>query len=131
MVCEPVADADEVLAMQQAVREIYVDPAISDYIVRLVGATRTHPDVYLGASPRGSLALYRAGQALAALSGRDFVIPDDVKALAEPALAHRVILKTAATIRGLDGRGIVGELLTSVPVGAPRPGAPGPVVHRA
>ncbi len=61
---EPVADAAEVLAMQQAVREIYVDPAISDYIVRLVSATRTHPDVYLGASPRGSLALYRASQAL-------------------------------------------------------------------
>jgi MoxR-like ATPase len=127
----PVADAAEVLAMQQAVREIYVDPAISDYIVRLVGATRTHPDVYLGASPRGSLSLYRAGQALAALSGRDFVIPDDIKALAEPALAHRVILKTAATIRGLDGRGIIGELLTSVAVGAPRPGTSGPVVHRA
>ena len=68
-------------------------------------ATRTHPDVYLGASPRGSLALYRASQAYAALSGRDFVIPDDVKALAEPALAHRVILKTAASIRAVDGRG--------------------------
>ena len=127
---QPVADADEVVAMQRAVREIYVDPAISDYIVRFVGATRSHPDVYLGASPRGSLSLYRASQALAALSGRDFVIPDDVKALAGPALAHRVILKSAATIRGLDGRGIVSELLTSVPVGAPRPGAIGPVLQR-
>jgi MoxR-like ATPase len=127
----PVAGAEDVLAMQQAVREIYVDPAISDYIVRLVGATRSHSDVYLGASPRGSLSLYRASQALAALSGRDYVLPDDVKALAEPALAHRLILKTAASIRGLDGRGIVGELLSSVPVGAPRQGTPGPVVHRA
>jgi MoxR-like ATPase len=126
----PVADADEVLAMQRAVREIYVDPAISDYIVRLVGATRSHPDVYLGASPRGSLSLYRASQALAALSGRDYVIPDDVKALAEPALAHRIILRTAASIRGLDGRGIVGELLSSVPLGTPHPGPAGPVLHR-
>jgi MoxR-like ATPase len=117
---EPVTDAAEVVAMQQAVREIYVDPAISDYIVRLVGATRAHGDVYLGASPRGSLALYRASQAFAALSGRDFVIPDDVKSLAEPALAHRVMLKTAASIRGLDGRSVVGELLASVPIGPPR-----------
>jgi MoxR-like ATPase len=128
---QSVADAGEVLAMQEAVREIYVDPAISDYIVRLVGATRAHPDVHLGASPRGSLSLYRASQALSALAGRDFVIPDDVKALAEPALAHRVILKTSASIRGIDGRDIIGELLASVPVGAPRPGPTGPQLHRA
>jgi len=127
----PVADAEEVLGMQRAVREIYVDPAISDYIVRLVSATRTHPDVYLGASPRGSLALYRASQALAALSGRDYAIPDDVKALAEPALAHRVIPKTAASIRGLDGRSVIGEMLMGVPVGTPRPGTEGQVLRRA
>ena len=117
----PVASVAEVTGMQRAVREVYVDPAISDYIVRLVSATRSHPDVYLGASPRGSLALYRAGQALAALTGRDFVIPDDVKALAEPALAHRLILKTAASIRGVEGRGIVSEMLMSVPIQAPQP----------
>ena len=116
-----VASVDEVVAMQAAVREVYVDPAISDYIVRLVSSTRSHPDVYLGASPRGSLALYRASQALASLTGRDFVIPDDVKALAEPALAHRLILKTAATIRGVDGRGIISEMLMSVPIQAAQP----------
>jgi MoxR-like ATPase len=126
-----VTDAAEVLAMQQAVREIYVDPAIADYIVRLVGATRAHPDVYLGASPRGSLALYRASQAFAALSGRDYVIPDDIKSLADPALAHRVMLKTAASIRGLDARGIVSELLASVPVGAPAPNRAARGVRRA
>jgi MoxR-like ATPase len=126
-----VADGAEVLAMQQAVREIYVDPSISDYIVRLVGATRTHPDVYLGASPRGSLALYRAGQAFAALTGRDYVIPDDVKALAEPALAHRVMLKTSASIRGLDARGIVSELLANVPLGNPGPNPAARGVRRA
>jgi MoxR-like ATPase len=96
-----------------------VDPAISDYIVRLVSATRTHPDVYLGASPRGSLALYRASQAVASLTGRDYVIPDDVKSLAEPALAHRIILKTAASIRGVEPAGIVSELLMAVPIQAP------------
>jgi len=117
----PVADAAEIVATQQAIREVYVDPAISDYIVRLVSATRSHPDVYLGASPRGSLALYRASQALAALSGRDYVIPDDVKALAEPALAHRIILKTSASIRGIDGRSVVSEMLMAVPIQAPRP----------
>jgi MoxR-like ATPase len=116
-----VAGAEDVLAMQSAVREIYVDPAISDYIVRLVSATRSHPDVYLGASPRGSLALYRASQAFSALTGRDYVIPDDVKALAESTLAHRLILKTAATIRGVDGQGIISEMLTSVPIKAPGP----------
>jgi MoxR-like ATPase len=127
----PVADAEQVLAMQRAVREVYVDPAIADYIVRLVSATRSHPDVYLGASPRGSLALYRASQAFAALTGRDYVIPDDVKALAEPALAHRIILKTAASIRGVDGRGVVSEMLMSVPIQAPRPSAEGQGVRQA
>lgn len=116
-----VADAEQVMSMQRSVREVYVDPAISDYIVRLVGATRAHPDVYLGASPRGSLALYRASQALAALTGRDYAIPDDVKLLAEPALAHRIILKTSATIRGLDGRGVVAEMLVAVPISATSP----------
>ena len=92
-------------------REIYVDPAVSDYIVRLVSATRTHPDVYLGASPRGSIALYRASQALAGLLGRDYVIPDDVKALAEPALAHRVIIKTSSSIHDISAAHVVRELL--------------------
>ncbi len=127
----PVADAEDVLGLQRAVREIYVDPAISDYIVRLVSATRSHPDVYLGASPRGSLALYRASQAFAALSGRDFVIPDDVKALAESTLAHRLILKTAASIRGVDGRGIISEMLMTVPIHAPGPSAEAQGVRQA
>jgi MoxR-like ATPase len=121
-----VATVDDLLEMQAGVREIYVDSAISDYIVRLVNATRSHPDVYLGASPRGSLALYRAGQAFAALSGRDFVIPDDIKVLAEPALAHRLIVRTAATIRDVDPAAIVREILDAVPVeGRLMPGGPG------
>ncbi|MGZ6274400.1 MAG: AAA family ATPase [Candidatus Limnocylindrales bacterium] len=111
-----VLDLEELRALQAAVREIYVDPAVADYIVRLVNATRTHPDVYLGASPRGSLALYRTGQALAALSGRDYVIPDDVKALAESALAHRLIIKTSSSMHDIDPRQVVAELLNTVPV---------------
>jgi MoxR-like ATPase len=111
-----VASLEELRAMQDGVRDIYVDSSVSEYIVRLVTATRNHPDVYLGASPRGSLALYRAGQAFAALGGRDYVIPDDVKAVAVPALAHRTIVKTAATVRDVDAGLIIRELLDSVPV---------------
>jgi MoxR-like ATPase len=111
-----VAAVDELRTMQVGVREIYVDSAVSDYIVRLVNATRVHRDIYLGASPRGSLALFRAGQAYAALAGRDYVIPDDIKTLAVPALAHRLIVKTAATVRDVDPALIVRELLEAVPV---------------
>jgi MoxR-like ATPase len=111
-----VLSVDDLRAMQQAVRDIYVDPAVADYIVRLVNATRTHPDVYLGASPRGSLALYRTGQAYAALDGRDYVIPDDVKALAEACLAHRLIIKTSSSMHDIEPRQVVEELLGSVAV---------------
>jgi MoxR-like ATPase len=117
---ESVVSADELRSMQSAVRDVYVDPSVSDYIVRLVSATRSHPDVYLGASPRGSIALYRASQALAALRGRDYSIPDDVKELAEPALGHRVIVKTSSTVRDIDAGQIVREVLDSVPVASDR-----------
>ena len=79
-----VLDLEELRQMQSGIKEIYVDQTVAEYIVRLVTATREHPDVYLGASPRGSLNLYRSGQALAALEGRDYVIPDDIKQLAWP-----------------------------------------------
>jgi MoxR-like ATPase len=105
--------------MQAAVRDVYVDTSVAEYIVRLVNATRTHADVYLGASPRGSIALYRAGQARAALVGRDFLVPDDVKALATPALAHRLIIKTSASIREVDAEAVIRELLETVPVDTP------------
>ncbi|MDQ3937459.1 MAG: MoxR family ATPase [Chloroflexota bacterium] len=113
-----VCSVEELRQMQVGVREIYVDPAISDYIVRLINATRNHPDLYLGATPRGSLALYRARQAYASLSCRDYVIPDDIKVLAVPALAHRLIIKTAATVRDVDSAVIVRELLDTVAVEA-------------
>jgi len=114
---EPVVDAAELLQVQQAVRQqVHVDALIREYIVSIVGATRHHPDVYLGASPRGSLALFRTGQAWAALQGRDYVIPDDVKALAEPALAHRLIVSPAARIKGITGQAVIAEILESIPV---------------
>jgi MoxR-like ATPase len=108
---EVVCSVEELRAMQTAIRDVYVDPTVADYIVRLVGATRSHPDVYLGASPRGSIALYRAGQALAGLLGRDYVIPDDIKALAEPALAHRLIIKTSSSIHDVQSGNVIRELL--------------------
>jgi len=113
---QEVLSVDELLELQAAVRKIYVDPSVAEYIVRLVNATRTHPDVYLGASPRGSLALYRTGQALAALAGRDYVIPDDIKALAESALAHRLIIKTSSSMHDIDPRQVIAELLNTVAV---------------
>ncbi len=133
----PLEDLEEVLTvadlleMQAGIREIYVDSSVSDYIVRLVNNTRTHPDVYLGASPRGSIALYRAGQALAGLLGRDYVIPDDVKALAEAALAHRLIIKTSSSIHDVQAGQVIRELLESTPIDGIRPIGGGPTDLRA
>ncbi len=132
----PLEDLEEVLAveelreMQAAVRDVYVDSSVSDYIVRLVNSTRNHPDVYLGASPRGSIALYRAGQALAGLLGRDYVIPDDVKTLAEPALAHRLIIKTSSSIHDVQAGHVVRELLDSTSIDGVRPTGGGPTELR-
>ena len=107
---------DEVLEMQEAVGRIYVDPLIKQYIVALVNATREHESVYLGASPRGSLALMRTTQAHAMLDGRDFVQPDDVKLLAYPTLGHRVIVSPSARVRDIDSAQIVNEAVERVPV---------------
>lgn len=113
---QQVASADQLIAAQQAVKHVYVDALVKEYIVALIEATRKHPDVYLGASPRGSLALYKAGQVRAAIDGRDYVIPDDIKALAEPALAHRLIISPAARLKNVDPRAVVDELIHSVAV---------------
>lgn len=111
-----VVSAQELIGAQQAVREVFVDRLIKEYIVAIVEATRRHPDVYLGASPRGSLALVKTTQAKAAIRGRDFVAPDDVKELADATLAHRLILSPAARLKHIDARGIVNEIVNSVPV---------------
>ena len=111
-----VISAEQLTHLQDSVRRIYVDPLVMEYIVDVAGATRDHQEVYLGASPRGSQALYRATQARAAMSGRDFTLPDDVKALASATLAHRLIVSPAARIRNVDTRQIVREILDTVPV---------------
>ena len=121
-----VVGLEELREMQAAIREVHVESSISDYIVRLVNGTRNHPDVYLGASPRGSIALYRASQALAGQLGRDYVIPDDVKLLAEPALAHRLIIKTSSTIHDIQAGQVIRELLETMPVDPIRAPVGGP-----
>jgi len=113
---QQVVSAEELLKAQEAIKSIYVAPAVKRYIVELTHQTRKHEEVYLGASPRGSLALFRTGQARAALDGRDFVLPDDIKALVKPALSHRVILGPAARLRDLSGDQILDEIISRVPV---------------
>ena len=106
----------DLLSAIKTVREVYVSPAIQRYIIDLVGRTRQSTDVYLGASPRGSLALFRAGQAHAAMHGRDHVLPDDIKALVVSILGHRVIVSPAARLRELSADRIVEEVLHATPV---------------
>ncbi len=106
-----VASIDELTALQRQIWEVHVDESLADYIVRLVNATRNSNDIALGASPRASLALFKAAQALAAIRGRDHVIPDDIKRLVTPALAHRLVAKPEAELRGRTARVILNELL--------------------
>jgi MoxR-like ATPase len=112
----PVAEVEAVLEAQAAIREVHVSPAVKEYIVRIMRKTRGHEDVYLGASPRGSLALYRVAQGRAAMAGRDYVLPDDVKALAVPVLAHRVILAPGARLREQSAERLIEEILMETPV---------------
>jgi len=116
---EPVASAADVLAGQKEVQDIYVDDQLKEYIARVTHRTRAHGDVGLGASPRGSLGIFRGAQARAALDGRDFVTPDDIKALALPVLAHRVILKPNAELRGLTSARVISQILESEPMPPP------------
>ncbi len=109
----PVAD---LLAAQEILKDIYVDRLVKKYIVDIVEQTRHHPDIYLGASPRGSLALYRTGQAWAAIRGRDYVLPDDIKRLGVTTLAHRLIVNPAARLKDVTGETVMDEILTSLPV---------------
>jgi MoxR-like ATPase len=115
-----VVTREDVLRMQQSVKDVHIDPSLKQYMVQLVAETRNHPMLALGASPRASLGLMRTGQARAALQGREFVLPDDIKALAAPVLCHRLILKPEARVRQADVAELVAELVDSVPV---------PVVH--
>jgi MoxR-like ATPase len=110
-------------ALQEAVKDIHVEEAIREYIVSVVTATRTHGSLYLGASPRGSLALFRLSQARALLEGRDYVLPDDVKILAFPALGHRIILNSSARIEGASAEECIAEVLEQTTVPGANPAA--------
>lgn len=113
---EAVAEVEELLEVQKIIRTVYVSRPLRQYIVELTRATRENPDVYLGSSPRGSLGLFRAGQARAAIHGRDYVLPDDIKLLAENILSHRMVIQPSARLRNLSADQIVHELVTLVPV---------------
>lgn len=113
---EPVTNAKEIIELQESVRQIFVDDLIKQYIVTVVDATRGHTDIALGASPRGSLALFRGSQALALMRDRDFVLPDDVKELTAPMLSHRIIVSAAARMRGIKSSEIINNIVNEIPV---------------
>ncbi len=112
---EPVVDQAQLLAMQQALEEVHVDPDLQYYIVDLVEATRAHPGVQVGASPRGSLALLKVSRARAALAGRDFVTPEDVKSVARPALGHRITLRPELWVQRVRAEDVIQDCLNTVP----------------
>jgi MoxR-like ATPase len=116
----PVATVAEVVACQEAVRAIHVDDKVRKYLLEIVHATREHKDVHLGGSPRASIALFRTAQALAAIHGRNFVMPDDIKRMLMPVLGHRLILKPESRLRKITPASVINEVLTEVPV--PMPG---------
>jgi MoxR-like ATPase len=110
---QAVVDGRELLGLTNVVSDVHVEESLESYILAIVRATRTHADVALGASPRGSLALYKTSQALAALQGRDYVIPDDIKRLAPLTLGHRLIVRPESQLRGRTDQSIVAEILES------------------
>ena len=111
-----VVDRPTLIEAQEAIKAVHVDDKIKAYIVELMTQTRKHPEVSLGASPRGSLVLYRTAQARAAIAGRDYVIPDDIKALAPACLAHRMIVSPSARIKDVTAESVLADILGSVPV---------------
>lgn len=113
-----VLGSGDLLELQGACRQVFIEDSVRDYIVALCRATRTHPDLRLGASPRAALGLQAASQALAAMQGRNFIIPDDVKALTVPVLSHRLVPKTEARLKGRSEKTILEEILSTVPVPA-------------
>jgi MoxR-like ATPase len=113
---DQVVDEKALLAVQESLKEVYVDPLIKSYIVKIVKQTRRHPEIYLGSSPRGSLTLYRTAQAMAAIRGRDYVIPDDIKMLTPYALAHRMIVSPSARIKDVSSEAVLSDILSTIPV---------------
>ena len=114
----PVAGSNDILSIQSKVREVYVHKSLNNYIVDIIGKTRNHPDVLLGSSTRGSLALFRAAQAWALYNNRNYVIPDDIKKMTIPVLSHRIILKQEAKLKKITQEDVLLGILdkTTVPV---------------
>jgi MoxR-like ATPase len=131
VVLDPVTDAAGVIKMQAAVEEVEVDRSVGEYCVALVAASRTHRDVLIGASPRGSLALMLCARALAVIAGRDFVLPEDVKAVAPAVLAHRITVKPELWMTEVSGSSVVDGLLASVPTPAAREATSAPRTRAA
>lgn len=113
---KPVTSGKMLVRIQELAKKVHVSQSLEKYIVRIVNATRENDEIYLGASPRGSLGLYRVGQVYAALQGRDYVIPDDIKENAIPVLAHRLVIQPGARIKHLSSQQLIEEILTNVPV---------------
>jgi MoxR-like ATPase len=113
---KPVTEAEKLVELQHKIWEIYIDDTLQEYIVRLVTATRTHPDLSLGASPRASLSLFKSSQALAALRGRDHVIPDDIQFLIPAVITHRLMVSPEAELRGRTAQGILADLVNQIPL---------------
>jgi MoxR-like ATPase len=113
---EAVVSAQDLVACQESIKRVHVDPKIRQYLLQIVHDSRSHEDVALGASPRASLALFRTGQAMAAIRGRDFVQPDDIKRLASPVLAHRIILKPESRLRRITPEKVVDEILSEIAI---------------
>ena len=113
---EPVATEEELLQAQEAIKSVFVSPAVKEYIVRMVQLTRQHVDTFLGASPRGSLYLYRTGQARAALFGRDYVLPDDIKAIAPFVLSHRLLMSPSARLRNVTAEQVLAAIFDELPM---------------
>jgi MoxR-like ATPase len=113
---EPVVTVDELLACQRAVREVYVDDKVRRYLMQIVHDTRAHDDVSLGGSPRASIALFRASQAMAAIRGRNYVLPDDIKRITGPVLNHRIILRPESRLRKVTAAGVVDEIVSEIAI---------------
>jgi MoxR-like ATPase len=111
-----VTSAEEILALQQTRRQVRVEESVRDYIVRIARATRANSDIQLGASPRATMALYQVAQAWAAIQGRDFVLPDDIKTVAPSVLCHRLIIAPQAQLRGRNANELVSDIVSAVPV---------------
>jgi MoxR-like ATPase len=118
---EPVSSAEELVRMQTLIKKAQVHAQVREYILKIVDATRKHPDLALGSSPRGSLNLFRSAQAFAALDGRDYVIPDDIKMLAPSLLAHRLVVMPESRLKRRTPRNIMEEILKAVPAPVERP----------